>query len=87
MICSEPFHYTLRGRPINLFILRTDGYCWGRIVLASGENFDVEDIDSDMYDWDDAGAAELIVNHVRAHGDNALEPTNSWVQNYEEPTA
>lgn len=87
MIRSGPFHYTLLGRPVNLLILRNAGYCWGRLVFAGGENFDVGGTERDLYDWDDASAADEIVDHIRAHGSNVLERTSIWMQDYEEPQA
>lgn len=35
-----------------LMVLRNDGFCWGRIVLADGTNLDVDSA-SDYYEYDD----------------------------------
>ena len=87
MTHSGPFHYTLLGRPVNLYILRDAGCRWGRLVFAGGENFDVGGTERELYDWDDASAVDEIVDHIRAHGSNVLKWTSSWMQDYEEPQA
>jgi hypothetical protein len=62
MQISEGFPVTFRGAPAQLHILRNDGYCWGRLVTASGEQFDVSpaEEDLDLYDYADGDAATVL---------------------------
>ena len=85
MFVSEPHHYTLRGRPINVMFLWNDASCWCRIVLDTGENFDVVGLEFDPYDYDEGSAAARVVKHVATNGGNVLEPADSWVRSYTEP--
>ena len=61
MLISElvvPFTY--EGKPAQMYVLRNDGYCWGRIVTESGQELDVT-TEADHYDQEDEIAADAFI--------------------------
>jgi hypothetical protein len=74
MLISAPFPFEHAGQPAQLRVLRNDGFCWGRIVLADGTNLDVGIEEADWYDLTDTDAAQVILELVKAHSDCVVEP-------------
>jgi hypothetical protein len=67
---SEPFPFTFQGAPARLYVLRNDGFCWGRIVrdnAPDGEEGAQLDVSThyDQYDKADEDAAECLMDAAR----------------------
>jgi hypothetical protein len=74
MLSSEMFPITLKGKPAQLYVCRNNAFCWGRVVLPNGKNYDV-DTRRDYYDQEDLVAAEAF---ERAAKRGKLELSKSW---------
>lgn len=67
MLISSPRRTIYKDTEARLFVLRNNGYCWGRLVLPDQTQFDVEPPDGkDPYDWPDWDAADLLEEQVAA---------------------
>ena len=56
MISSDTYPITLRGKDGTLRVFRNSGYCWGRINMPDGVEYDVV-TKRDYYDYSDESAA------------------------------
>lgn len=54
---------TFRGAPAALHVIRNDGYCWGKVTTAGGEQFDVGS-DDDLYDEPDEVAEAILEDNA-----------------------
>jgi len=52
MLISAAIKIKHEGQDAQVSVLRNNGYCWGRLVLADGREFDIEP-DDDFYGEDD----------------------------------
>lgn len=75
MIISEAFPFTLKKQPAQMYVVRNDGFCWGRLVLEDGTEYDVES-KRDRYDYDDDEAAASFI-YLAKRG-MIEEPMSSW---------
>lgn len=64
-----------RGQPAQISVVRNDGNCWGRLVLADGTQLDVVP-DDDVYDETDEACAALFDRLVKA--DQVSDPLTTW---------
>jgi hypothetical protein len=64
MIFSDAFPITFKGQPAQLRVVRNDGFCWGRLVLKSGEELDIE-TGRDQYERADEDAAVAFENAAK----------------------
>jgi hypothetical protein len=55
MIASPGYTFEWHGKAATLYVLRNDGYCWGRLVDHTGKEFDVLG-EADLYDCEDSEA-------------------------------
>ncbi len=61
MLISHAREVTFRGCLASLFVLRNDGYCWGRIKTRTGQSFDIDAPDGiDPYDDPDEDALDTF---------------------------
>jgi hypothetical protein len=74
MIFSPPYPFEFRKQPAQMYVVRNDGFCWGRIVLKDGTNYDVA-TQRDHYERIDEEAAEAFMNKARR---GVEEPISSW---------
>lgn len=81
MISSGPFPFKYKGQPAQLYIMRNNGVCWGRMVLKTGEEFDVSTA-RDHYDSLDSDAAVAFINKVRRTGHDG--PAMAWPIGWQE---
>lgn len=63
MHISEVFPATFKGEPAQVRVVRSDGYCWGRLVTKT-EEFDIS-TSRDYYDAPDEDAAEAFIRAVK----------------------
>lgn len=74
MFASNPCKVTVKGQPVELYVMRNNGDCWGRIVPADGPELDVSSR-VDVYDWADEDAASMLLRRAqRGH----TEPAAGW---------
>lgn len=78
MIRSHGMPFKWQGHGAMLYILRNDGYAWGRIVDVCGAEFDVN-TDSDTYDMFDDDALEFYAELAIEHPD-IVGPAIGWAQ-------
>jgi hypothetical protein len=64
MNISEPFPFTLAQKPARLYVLRNDGYCWGRVIDHAGLEWDVS-THHDYYGEPDEIAAEAFIRKAQ----------------------
>ena len=66
-----------KGKPAQLCVIRSDGYCWGRLVTPDGQEFDVSPAgDDDYYDLPDVDAREAFEEAMKAD-DMVVVPATS----------
>jgi len=74
MFASTPYRVTVKGQPVELYVMRNDGECWGRILPTVGPELDVSSR-VDVYDWSDEDAASMLLRRAqRGH----TEPAAGW---------
>lgn len=64
MMISHAVPFTYKGQDAQMRVLRNNGYCWGRMVLADGTEVDVS-TNTDHYDDTDTEAAEAFIRAAR----------------------
>jgi hypothetical protein len=75
---TDAIPITFRGKLADLCVIRNDGYCWGRITTAAGEQFDVSPIeDEDLYDSDDVDARQRFEELARDEAN--ISPAQAWL--------
>jgi len=79
MIRSHALEFNWRGHPAKLYLMRNDGYAWGRIIDVLGAEFDVNPPNGDVYDWDDTTALEFLAEYA-IEQPNAVEDAEGWLQ-------
>ena len=76
MLISEPFPFVLKGESANMYVLRNDGYCWGRIKFdSSPDQLDVPSLLKDYYDSPDDEAAAAF---IRLAHNGKTEDITGW---------
>jgi hypothetical protein len=75
---------TYKRQPAQIYVIRNDGFCWGRLVLKDGTNFDIS-TSRDYYEHDDVSAAEAFERAMRRG--KVEEPMASWTIDYDEEEA
>lgn len=59
MLISHSRDITFRGKPARLYVLRNNGYCWGRVVDDRGNEWDIS-TQADHYDDTDEDALDAF---------------------------
>ncbi|VTU32004.1 hypothetical protein H4CHR_02922 [Variovorax sp. PBS-H4] len=78
MHMSDPVNVTFRGKPATLTVVRSNGYCWGRIVAHDGQLFDVVTPDNeDLYELPDADARERLEECMQF--EDLVGPAITWL--------
>lgn len=77
MIASDPVAFTFQGFDAYIYVIRNDGYCWGRIVRVDGAKFDVMHIRKDMYDEEDEYIIEKYI--ALARNPKYVKPAVGWL--------
>jgi len=72
MILSDPFPFALKGKPAQLRVVRSNGYCWGEIRCGTERHAVNSRID--LYERTDEQAAQVLIAKAKRHPD-ALEPS------------
>jgi hypothetical protein len=67
---SDVFNITFKRKPAQILVLRRDAFCWGRLILQDGTEFDIHTT-KDWYDYPDEDAAE---GFERAAKRGSIEP-------------
>jgi hypothetical protein len=80
MLMTDAFNITYKGEPAKLYVMRNDGYCWGRVVTKDGEELDAI-TRKDYYDQEDEVAA---VAFERAAKRGNVESAAGWLLNDED---
>lgn len=75
MISSDARPITYRGKPALLYVIRNDGFCWGRVVLPDGTNLDVNTA-ADHYHRDDESALDAFERATKHT--HKVEPAVGW---------
>ncbi len=75
------FNTTYKRQPAQIYVIRNDGFCWGRLVLEDGTNYDIT-TRRDYYEADDISAAEAFERAMRSG--KVEEPMASWRIDYDE---
>lgn len=85
MIRSKRYEAEYDGERCDLYVMRSDGSCWGRLVLEDGWNYDVDpgwydepEIPIDPYCWDDDDAAELFRRNAALHL-GTISEAQGWI--------
>lgn len=67
MLISHARDLTFRNEPAELYVLRSDGFCWGRLKTKTAD-FDVNP-EEDWYDYPDEDVLDFLeelLNHPAA---------------------
>lgn len=78
-LISAPESFTFRKRPARMYVVRNDGFCYGRLCVTQPSGVIHEhDVATkrDYYERDDADAAQAFINAARRG--NFEEPMASW---------
>lgn len=76
---SSGSSFNLKGVAAHMFAMRSDGFCWGRIVLDDGsEEFDVLS-NRDYYDWNDTDAEDVFIRIVTRDKARAVSISGSRI--------
>lgn len=77
MFISASIEFRFKDAPAHMYVLREDGYCWGRIIDATGAQWDLHS-QRDYYDEPDEDAANAFIrrSHIRRLIEPALIPLN-----------
>lgn len=67
MLISHPRHLVLKRRAARLYVLRNNGYCWGRLIFDGGEEHDIV-TRADLYDRQDEEALDALERKARRSG-------------------
>jgi hypothetical protein len=80
MLISEPraLANTWALQPAQLFVLRNNGDVWCRLVLADGNEFDVNPGDDDLYETPDADILDMVEEDLRTDTCN-VEPATGFI--------
>jgi hypothetical protein len=67
MNISEATAFTYKGKSAEMYVLRNNGYCWGRVITSRGLQLDVS-TRRDHYDREDGDAANAFIRKAKRGG-------------------